>query len=581
MPGMRICAVAMRLGRELRELGHEVVELWPSESLFDLDAELARRGFSPELILQEERLGRRVALLGLPRFTCPKVFWSLDTHLNLYWQRFYLRLFDGVLTPHASLLARRGDMPPAVGRMAMFAQELPFVPFASRPRAVGFVGRLTAQRPARRWLTEFLAARYGVAPAQNLPFADMLAHYQGTRLAPNESLLGEVNFRLMEAAGCGCLVLSPAVGPDQDELFAPGREVATYAHVLELRALIDHYLARPEEAERMGRAAWERVRAEHLPRHRARAVLDFAAGLPAVSGASQGAAAETALWLALTEMWRGGMLDAASGALELALARLPQGPEVAAERLILAVEAACREPAGHDVAGHDAVGHDAAGREAALAMAHVILAGGAHAGDLDVDLAGSMAGVLLDDFGLARRFWLRRVEGARQERKRAGGACLPMPPMPRTPVLLCRWWAGELASAGRVASDGFAYDPGTRSPRAALECLHLALRLDPEDLETVRRLEALTSTLPGRDYLRLAHLSNLALHAPGDWRVGLKLGLAGLKTFRLEAGLADMAKAWADARAQGKPEAFARALAAQDPTGLAAAELALGLSAPE
>jgi len=571
MRGMKICAVAMRMGRELRELGHEVVDLWPEEPLFDLEAELQRRAFTPELIFQEERLGRRVVLLGLPRFSCPKVFWSLDTHLSLYWQRFYLRLFDGVLTPHASLLARRADMPPAVGRMAMYAQELPFIPFARRTNAVGFVGRLTPQRPARLRLAELLAARYGAVAAQDLPFADMLAHYQNTRLAPNESLLGEVNFRLMEAAGCGCLVLSPDVGPDQDALFTPGREMETYAHALELRARIDHYLARPEEAERMGRAAWERVRGAHLARHRAARVLDFAVRLPGVSGAARGAQAEIAMWLALAEMWRGGMLDAGDGALESTLALLPQGAEVSAERLILATEAACRDAACRDVVGRDAVGADGGGRAFALGMAGALLSAGAHAGDLDVDLAGSMAGVLLDDFALARRFWLRRVEAARSKR---GEEREPRPAVPQTPAQLCRWWAGELAAAGRVGSDGFAFDPEASSPRAALECLHLALRLEPDDLDTVRRLEALAATLPGRDHLRLAHLSTLALHAPGDWRVGLKLGLAGLKTFRLEAGLADIAKARADADAQGKAEAFARTLAALDSKGLVAAEFA-------
>ena len=273
----------------------------------------------------------------------------------------------------------------------------------------------------------------------------------------------------------------------------------------------------------------------------------------------------------LDERDHGHMLDAGDGALESTLALLPQGAEVSAERLILATEAACRDAACRDVVGRDAVGADGGGRAFALGMAGALLSAGAHAGDLDVDLAGSMAGVLLDDFALARRFWLRRVEAARSKR---GEEREPRPAVPQTPAQLCRWWAGELAAAGRVGSDGFAFDPEASSPRAALECLHLALRLEPDDLDTVRRLEALAATLPGRDHLRLAHLSTLALHAPGDWRVGLKLGLAGLKTFRLEAGLADIAKARADADAQGKAEAFARTLAALDSKGLVAAEFA-------
>lgn len=561
-------------------MGHEVVDLWPDVPLFDLAAELDRRAFSPELILQEERLGRRTTLLGLSRFSCPKLYWSLDTHLNLFWQRFYLRLFDGVLTPHLSLLERRGDMPPAVGRMAMFAQDRPFVPFARRRVAVGLVARLSPQRPVRLWLAELLARRFGASVARDLPFADMLDRYADTRLAPNESLLGEVNFRLMEAAGCGCLVLSPDVGPDQDALFEPGREIATYTHALELAELLDHYLARPDEAERMGRAAWERVRAEHLPPRRAEQAFAFAAGLGC--GAARGAAAETALLLALGEMWRGGMTDADPRALAAALDRLPPSPETAAERLILLTEAGLADAS-------------AAGREAALSLARELLAAGCFAGDLDVDLAGSMAGVLLDDFALARAFWLRRVMAGQADRPgQVGGdgrpgdprpsrpsrlshpsrpSPSPSPPPPRDPARLCRWWAGELATAGRVGSDGFPYDPVARLPRAAMECLHLALRLDPEDSEAARRLEALAATLPGRDYLRLSLLSTLALRAPDDWRTGLKLGLAGLRCCRLEPALADIARASTQAAARGKAAAFSRALEARDPGGLIAAAL--------
>ncbi len=549
-------------------MGHEVVDLWPDAPLFDLAAELDRRDFAPELILQEERLGRRVTLLGLSRFSCPKLYWSLDTHLNLFWQRFYLRLFDGVLTPHLSLLERRADMPPAVGRMAMFAQPRPFVPFALRRIPVGLVARLTPQRPARRWLAEMLAGRFGAVVAQDLSFADMLDRYADTRLAPNESLLGEVNFRLMETAGCGCLVLSPDVGPDQDALFEPGREIATYSHGLELAALIDHYLARPEEAERMGRAAWERVQRSHLPRRRAERALEFAATLGC--GAARGVDAETALLLALCEMWRGGVTEANPRALVATLERLPATPEIVAERLILLVEAGLANG-------------EADGGEAARIFLRELLAGAVFAGDLDVDLTGSMAGVLLDDFGLARAFWLRRVMAARHDQsgpagqlgrgglgRQAGG---PRPSPPGDPARLCRWWAGELAAAGRIGSDGFPFDPASRLPRSAMECLHLALRLDPEDSEAARRLDALAATLPGRDYLRLSLLSTLTLRGPEDWRAGLGLGLAGLKCCRLDAGLADIARAAELARTQGRAASFARALAARDPRGVVAAAL--------
>lgn len=545
MPVMRICALAPQLASALAEMGHEVAAFWPSEPLFDLHGTLAARGFEPELIIQQESLGQRVLLTGLERFSCPKVFWSLDTHLNLFWQRHYVRLFDGVLSPHMSILEREGFGPgcqgrPA-GRMAMFAPSRPWRPHAERSRPVGFVGRLTAFRPARRWLTEFLRERYGAEPAQDLSFQAMLDHYQDTRLAPNESLLGEVNFRLMEAAGCGCLVLNQDVGPDQDALFRPGAEMEVCAHVLELRELLDHYLARPDEAEALGRAAWERVQREHLARHRAQELLAFASGL--ASCAEKGAEAQSAFWLALAGLARAGLISAEAEALERSLARLKPGAQALAARLTLACEQR--------------------GRQAALALAATALADPGLGPEPEVALAGSMLGVLLDDWALARGFWLLR-------QRAAGNASAPLP---ESPAALCVAWAGELARAGRVASGGFPYDPAEHVPTCALECLYLASRLAPEDLDVTRRLAAMTGTLRGHDYIRMAHLSHLALHNPRDWRTGLQLGMAGLRSFRAEEGLAELRQALANARDQGKEAAFLGALEACDPRGSALAAL--------
>jgi hypothetical protein len=539
---MKICAISPLMGPAFEQLGHEVVNFWPRETLFDLKAALAERSFVPDLIFQQENLGPRVILSGLPRFSCPKIFWSLDTHLNLFWQRFYFRLFDGVLTPHMSILQNNPRAPhPALGRLAMFGARRPWRPFAERARDVGFVGRVTEERPLRKWLAQFLAERHQVLAVQDLSVAEMLDFYADTRLAPNEAMLAEVNFRLVEAASCGCLVLSQDVGPDQDALFARGREIETYGHVLELQELLEHYRARPEEAERLGRAAWERVQREHLPVHRSGAVLDFAAGLSAA--AARGAPAEIAYWLTLAHLQRGGMFAAMAEGLGRALAQLPPTPEVLAARMTLAVESGPKD--------------------AGLSFLCRILAEDAHPDQLDVNLAGSMGGIFLDDWNVARRFWLRH----------AAKNVLNGEPLPASPAQLCQLWAKALTVAGRVGSAGFPFDPAARLPQAAVECLHLAQRLAPGDLTVTRRLLALTSTLRGHDFVRLGYLSHLALFSPKDWRTGLHLGMTSLKTYRLEAGLEEITQALENAVAQGKTDGFRATLSALDPKGLVRAVL--------
>ncbi len=538
---MKICTISMHVGSALKDMGHEVLNFWPQQSLFELSEALAEQSFTPDLIFQEERLGQRVILQGLHRFSCPKIFWSLDTHCNLFWQAHYFRLFDGVLSPHISILQKDLHPPhPPFARLAMFGAERPWKPFSERLQNVAFVGRITQQRPLRRWLAEFLEEHSGARVAQDMTFAEMLDLYCASRLAPNESMLAEVNFRLLEAASCGCLVLSQDVGSDQDVLFASGREMETYAHVLELGALLDHYSARPDQAERLGRAAWERVQREHLVRHRCQGILDFAARLsPAGTHRND---QDAAFWLALAHLHRSGLFVTPLEDLAQALGKLSPTPEVVSALVTLLTENGQKD--------------------AVLRVLHRIMAEGSHLDQLEVNLAGSLAGVFLDDWDLSRQFWHRHTAS------RASGRMVP-----GSPAHLCLLWAKELVSAGRLGSSGFQYDPTAHLPKAAVECLYLAQRLDPEDLETTRRLEALTSTLCGYDFIRLGHLSHLALHSPQDWRVGLQLGLVNLKAFRLQVGLEEILLSRDNARRQGKEDSFTRMLSALDPKGYVLAAL--------
>lgn len=539
---MKICAISMQIGPAFKEMGHEVVNFWPQENIFDLRAALAERSFIPDLIFQKETLGPRVILKGLQDFPCPKIFWSLDTHLNIFWQTYYCRLFDGVLTPHLSIF-QKGLRPlhSAMGRLAIYGIERPWRPFAERLHDVAFVGRITEYRPLRKWLAEFLEKNYKATVVQEIPFAEMLDLYGESRLAPNESLLSEVNFRLLEAASCGCLVLSQDVGPDQNVLFGPGREIETYTHVLELKALLGHHLARLEQAERMARAAWERVQKEHLLRHRCQSVLDF--GVRLSPAAALGHNAETAYWLTLRHLHRAGMLVSSSEDIIKALTLLVPTPEVLAALILVLTEGSQKD--------------------AALGVISRILSEGMHPNDFELNLAGSMAGIFLDDWNVSKQFWYRYTaqNGSGSSSK------------PESPAHLCLLWARELSSANLLGSSGFQYDPTAHVPKDAVECLYLAQRLAPDDLEITRRLDALLSRLPGREYMRLGHLSHLALHTPKNWRTGLLLGLMNLKAFRMQQGLEEVLLAMGNAVRQGKKDSFLRTLSALDPKGYVLAAL--------
>ncbi len=536
---MRICSVHGSLDTAFRELGHEVLSLRPGPGFFALDSALAEQGFAPDLVVQQERLGPRTLLQGLGAFSCPRVFWSIDTHLNSFWQLPYGRLFDLVLTTQQSWVARLTSQGlPRVAWLPWFGFEHAWTPWSRRRFKTSFVGRVTAHRPVRQAFTAFLSQEFGTTIHQELPFKDMVAVYADTHLVPNESILGEVNFRTFEAASCGCVVVCQGPGEDLDPLFEHGREILVYDHALELKEILNQALARTDRMRGIGAAARDRVHREHLPRHRAERVLDLAAGCPVETGAADRAG----LLLTRFELWQAGRLDLQGERLLADLVRLPPAPEVLAAVIALTLRLRTTDQV--------------------LALLVKILAGKQGQVEWRVNLAGSMAALKLGSFDLARQFWYRQARSRKSKQ----------PPV-SDPLEIYLAWSRELVRLGRPLRPGFVFDPKIHLPAAALECLLSAHAKRPESLRVQRQMNGLLATFRGTEQVRMGLLSSLTMRDQDNWRDGLELAMVNLRIFRIRQGLEEAAAARDAACSNGEEQRFYRLLAGMDPGGTLAQTL--------
>lgn len=534
---LRLCLVDCSLAAAFQELGHDVLNLTPRPGVCDLPRLLGEKGFTPDIVIQQERLGPRVLLRGLETLDCPKVFWSIDTHLNAFWQEEYARLFDLALSTQkhwAEALRHRGL--PRTDWLPWYGYRLPWTPWKDRSRRISFVGRVTEHRPSRQRFVAFLHGRFGLRPVQDVDFQEMLGIYRQTWLAPNEAIFGEINFRLFEAASCGCLVLNQAGIPGLGEILEPEREVVLFSHVLELGERVSRCLNAPAAAERMAKAAWARVQEAHLAVHRARTLLGMAQGAGA-SGRSQGHSGDRTAWvLTLYRLWQAGRAPVPDDALRGMLMALPESPRK--RTAILGFWAGTRD--------RGALAKGLAG----------LWQSGLHSGAFTVNLAASMAALRLGDLAAARAFRLRQHERA------------PGRPPPRSALELYLAWAGDLQRLGVHARPGLPFDHERHLPESVLECLIMAHRLDPRNMDVCRRMDALLDKQPGFEPLRLSLLSHLTLHLREDWLAGLKLGLVNLQGFRLEEGLEEIMLAEDRAGKRGESRKFQDALAVIDPEGM-------------
>ena len=88
-----------------------------------------------------------------------------------------------------------------------------------------------------------------------------------------QSQWGGLNSRAFEIPATGAFQLTDYVR-GMEELLEPGREVAVYEKPYQVPELVRHYINDPESRERIARAGYERVIAQHTYRHRMTTVLN-------------------------------------------------------------------------------------------------------------------------------------------------------------------------------------------------------------------------------------------------------------------------------------------------------------------
>nr|WP_321259658.1 glycosyltransferase [uncultured Pseudodesulfovibrio sp.] len=510
----------------------------PQDPFFDLPIALERAGKKPDLVLQVERMASRTILIGLDQVDAPVMLWCIDPHLNAHWHSVYARLFDVVCSTQKAWIDKLGQSgAPDIRWLPWYGHQEPFIHWNEREHGLTFVGRVTDQRPTRKWMVGFLRDKTVGSPLtlrEGLAFPDMMTLYRASRVIPNESIFGEVNFRLFEGASCGCLVLGQDI-EEQAELFEPGREMDTYSHVVELGEKLSMYQANPRLAGAMGRAAHARIKAEHLPDHRAARILEFAAD----AGRNRVAGREADKWTALTAcaLAEAGLVDIAHADLLSRLASVSQDAEVVSMALRV-----------QTMAGVDPV----------LEQNVMTLLTNPAPGDVSkLNQTASLAALKLNNFDAAKAFWYRYLE--------AKGIELAPPESPKELLTL---WAKDLARRGCVARQGFSFDMARHLPGSAAECLLTILEDEPNDLPTLRLLDSMLRPLPGLEQSRVGFLSILTLFKRDDWRLALEIGLANLASYRLDSGLEELRLGLNIAMQQGQEVAFMRVLKNRDSSGM-------------
>lgn len=521
-------------------LGYEVKRLYALEGELDLPAKLDELQFKPDLILQQESLGRRLFLRGLEKLACLKIFWSVDTHMNMYWHGYYGDLFDCVLTTQKKYVpqlqkvcAAQVEWMPWMGiPFESSSERRGIVPHSRRAHDLTFVGRVTPHRRSRLWFVDFLKTQYDLNLEDNLTSHQMMEVYRNTRIVPNEALFGEVNFRLFEAASCACAVVTPDVCGIK-ELFEVGREIQVYNDVLELKEILDHFIKKPSLSNSFGMAAYARILNDHLPESRAAAISEIAANLSLRCVSDERAE----LLLCMSEFLLGEAGDNSVNWNSLLKRFLGLGRSELRDAALFRIFA------------------KSGSSEFFMGIVHPYLEKNMTSSDCYFNLSASLSALKLGHWEVAKHFWY-----AHQDERKPEAAIKP-----ENEVHLLTLWGDVAFKSGMGIRSGVAFNEIQGIPSCASDCYFAALYREPSDKEIYKRLNSIFNGVMGGEPSRLGFLSHLSLHYPDDWRISAEVGLTNLKVFRLREGLKELDNAAAIAERTGQLRFFKRKIELQIP----------------
>lgn len=521
--------------------GHDVKSLYGQDGKMDVPAKLNELDFQPDMILQQESLGRRLFLSGLHKVDCIKIFWSVDTHMNMYWHEYYADIFDCVLTTQKKYVqtlrnkcgARIEWMPWMAMPSGAAAIGAGVVPHTRRDHDLTFVGRVTSHRRSRLWFVDFLNEHYKLNLEDNLNFSQMMGVYRKTRIVPNEALFGEINFRLFEAASCGCAVVTPDVGGGLDELFEIGQEIEVYNDVLELKEILDRLTKSPARSGALGMAAYARVLRDHLPQSRVSTICDIAKDI------SQREISEEheRLQLCVSEflLGEGGGSLVNWDSLLKRMLTLPQSEQRDAVLVRIFAKSGLKD--------------------FFMEIVHPYLEKKSVSTDCYFNMSASLSALKLGLWEVAKHFWYSyKAQGRLEDVAK-----------PADDVHLLKLWGDALFKNGQAIRSGVAFDEIEGIPSCASDCFFAALHRKPADKGIYRKLDVVFNGVKGGEPSRLGFLSHLSLHNPDDWRISAEVAVTSLKVFRLHEGLKELENARIIAQRTGQERFFKRKIELEIP----------------
>ncbi|MFN4896209.1 MAG: glycosyltransferase [Pseudomonadota bacterium] len=261
---------------ELRSMGHEVLtcglqphlEYRLPKALISIDELLTElpNGFAPDRIVWLDNSGPS-AVLGLEDCDIPCTMYSVDTHHHYVRHSAIATGFDHVCIAQKDLIPYFNDSETPTSWLPLWASEYVEASDSKRYGAV-FVGTLNRQlNPARVAFFEAMQQLISIEVLEG----HFPSIFPNAEIVLNQTVKGDLNFRVFEAMMCGALLITERSGNGLLELFEDGKHLITYTpqDSNDAAGKVSSLLAIPKIMRRIAQQGRDEILAKHQAIHRA------------------------------------------------------------------------------------------------------------------------------------------------------------------------------------------------------------------------------------------------------------------------------------------------------------------------
>jgi len=260
----------------LRAMGHEVltcgmrphVEYVIDQPIIHIDELLHRLAdrFVPDCIVWLDHSGP-ISVLGFEDCHIPCVLYSVDAHHHHARHAAMAGCFDHIFIAQKDLIPHFHEYGTETTWLPLWASEH-IEPSSEKKYGVTFVGTLNrALNPAR---VDFFEKMKELIPIEVIQghFPSIFPHAE---IVLNQTVKGDLNFRVFEAMMCGAMVLTERTGNGLLELFKDGHHLVTYEarNPHDAAQQAQRLLSDPAHMRAIAANGRAEVLAQHTEHHRA------------------------------------------------------------------------------------------------------------------------------------------------------------------------------------------------------------------------------------------------------------------------------------------------------------------------